>query len=121
MRLNSSIFLLVLYGLALLHPVMPYIEYQVNHSYIIANLCENVDKPELQCNGACHLKKQIKEQTKEKESPGKVLIDVDKLPIAVLSPLPASTIYIPVRVSHQPRTTLLTGDFQTDIFHPPSA
>lgn len=33
--------------------------YEVNKDYIAEELCENKDKPKLQCNGNCYLNKQI--------------------------------------------------------------
>ena len=33
--------------------------YELNIDYIIENYCINTDKPELQCNGKCHLAKQL--------------------------------------------------------------
>lgn len=33
-----------------------------------ASICENKDKPELECNGCCHLKKQLKQSEEEKSS-----------------------------------------------------
>ncbi|WP_299112745.1 hypothetical protein [uncultured Winogradskyella sp.] len=33
--------------------------YQLNIDYIIEAYCVNKDKPELQCNGKCHLAKQL--------------------------------------------------------------
>ncbi|WP_298534479.1 hypothetical protein [uncultured Algibacter sp.] len=39
--------------------------YQLNIDYIIENYCINTDKPELQCNGKCHLAKQIQIETNE--------------------------------------------------------
>lgn len=41
--------------------------YQFNKAYITAEFCENKEKPQLKCNGKCHLKKVIQEK-KEKES-----------------------------------------------------
>ncbi len=35
------------------------VEYVINYDYIATVLCENVDKPALQCNGKCHLKKEL--------------------------------------------------------------
>lgn len=63
-----SIALIALYGLTLSQAYMPQVNYWMNRDYIASVLCENKDKPELECNGQCHLKKQIKEQSdKEKE------------------------------------------------------
>lgn len=33
--------------------------YQLNIDYIIETYCVNTDKPELKCNGKCHLAKQL--------------------------------------------------------------
>lgn len=35
------------------------ISFEINQDYIVENLCENIDKPELQCNGHCQLFKQL--------------------------------------------------------------
>ena len=40
--------------------------YELNKDYVATVLCENQDKPQLQCNGKCYLKKQI-EKTSEKQ------------------------------------------------------
>jgi len=45
--------------------VLPYVEYEVNKEYIEKNLCENRDKPWMNCHGKCHLKKQIKKASEE--------------------------------------------------------
>lgn len=34
-------------------------EYLANYDYIATELCENRDKPEMHCNGKCHLMKQL--------------------------------------------------------------
>ena len=34
--------------------------YRVNQDYIAKNLCENRDKPMLNCNGQCYLAKKLK-------------------------------------------------------------
>ncbi|UMB60600.1 hypothetical protein MHL31_16175 [Lutibacter sp. A80] len=56
-----GIFFYLLYLLAMIRPVMPIINYYANYDYIAAELCENKDKPYLECNGKCYLKKQLKE------------------------------------------------------------
>ena len=43
----------------LVKPAIPFLEYIVNYDYIVKELCENKDKPELKCNGKCHLAKQL--------------------------------------------------------------
>ena len=43
----------------LLKPVLPVIDYVVNYEYISKVLCINKAKPKLQCNGKCHLMKEL--------------------------------------------------------------
>ena len=43
----------------LVRPAIPFVEYIVNYDYIVKELCENREKPQLKCNGKCHLKKEL--------------------------------------------------------------
>lgn len=53
-------FLLIIVSITLLlKPVFPVLEYFVNYDYIVSELCENKAKPELKCNGKCHLVKEL--------------------------------------------------------------
>ena len=40
-----------------LKPILPVVDYLINYEYISKVLCENKDKPKLQCNGKCQLMK----------------------------------------------------------------
>ena len=52
----------------MLRPISPFIEYMINYDYISKVLCINKNKPELSCNGKCHLMKTLKkEQEKVKK------------------------------------------------------
>lgn len=53
--------------------------YQANKGVISSSLCENRDKPVLQCNGKCYLAKQL-EKLEEKEKSEKT-VKVEKLEI----------------------------------------
>jgi hypothetical protein len=48
-----------------LKPYFPYLNYALNKDYISQFLCINKDKPDLECNGKCHLKSQIKKLNQE--------------------------------------------------------
>lgn len=52
----------------LVKPVIPVLDYIVNYEYIATELCENVAKPELNCNGKCHLTKELA-KVSESEKP----------------------------------------------------
>lgn len=54
---KKGIFIIVV--LLLVKPVLPVLEYVLNYNYIAAELCENRAKPEMKCNGKCHLMKQL--------------------------------------------------------------
>jgi len=43
----------------LFKPMIPLLEYAAFYDYIKNELCVNKDKPEMHCNGKCHLAKQI--------------------------------------------------------------
>lgn len=45
--------------LFLFRPVLPVVEYLANYDYIVEKLCENREKPKMQCNGKCHLMKEL--------------------------------------------------------------
>lgn len=55
--MKKTIFILALF--MLLKPVLPVFEYIVNYEYISKVLCVNKDKPKMQCNGKCHLMKEL--------------------------------------------------------------
>ncbi len=61
--------------LMLVKPLWPLAEYVVNYDYIVENLCENKDKPQLNCDGKCYLAKQL---AKESKGRGKNPFDGEK-------------------------------------------
>lgn len=58
---------------------MPHVNYWMNRDYIASVLCENKDKPELQCNGKCHLKKEIQanadDQKEGQEASSRMMVE----------------------------------------------
>ncbi|MCF6180749.1 hypothetical protein [Lutibacter sp.] len=54
-----AIFFYLLYLLAMVKPLIPIVEYYANYNYIVTELCENKDKPFLECNGKCYLAKEL--------------------------------------------------------------
>ncbi len=67
MKRILAFFFVLLYAISLLRPVSPLVEYVINYQSISTELCENLDKPELECNGKCHLSKQFKKQKESSE------------------------------------------------------
>lgn len=64
--MKKILFLLALF--MLLKPALPIIDYVVNYEYISKVLCVNKATPKLQCNGKCHLMKELAKSS-ENEAP----------------------------------------------------
>lgn len=78
----------MLYMLAMVQPIMPLIEYQVNKDYIASVLCENRNKPELACNGKCYLAKEVKGSQphhKDSHQHAPPQIDLSKYPVSLIN------------------------------------
>jgi hypothetical protein len=84
----------------LLKPVFPVLQYAVNYEYISKVLCVNKEKPQMHCNGKCHLMKELAKAA-EKETP----ISSDKknshfeIEVLFLSPLPQYAFFGPINQS----------------------
>ena len=44
-----------------------YLDFEIRRDYIVANLCENRNRPMLNCNGKCYLAKKLKEQQQKQD------------------------------------------------------
>lgn len=97
--------------------------YQVNKSYIASNLCENRDKPKMNCNGKCFLAKKLKAaEEKEKKATSEKL---EKMPEITLF-CPQSFFKLDYSFIEQLQTLHEFSYFErpyrsflTNIFHPP--
>ncbi len=72
MKISTYIFSLTLTTLLLFNSTrvtLNYAYYTLDPVGFIEALCVNQDKPELECNGKCHLKKVAKSQDKEQNTP----------------------------------------------------
>ncbi|MBE0422396.1 MAG: hypothetical protein IBX66_00490 [Lutibacter sp.] len=81
-----GIFFYLLYLLAMVRPLVPIMEYYANYDYIATVLCENRDKPSLECNGKCYLEKQIKKANHDNHDHKSTVpqIDFEKYPVSSL-------------------------------------
>jgi hypothetical protein len=68
MKLFTSLFLLSILALPLSIKTYLYIDYTINKEEITQKYCENKDKPEMECNGCCHLNKELNIVEKAEES-----------------------------------------------------
>lgn len=93
-------------------------EYMLNQEYIARVLCVNKTKPEMGCNGQCHLMKQMEKETK-KEQNGNAVKDKYEVVIAAIHLQSAPQPYL---TSLKIFTAYRSGfpvDPLTAVFHPP--
>lgn len=66
----------------MVRPLMPIIEYQLNYDYISTILCENVNRPSLECKGKCYLVERMSEASKLSQEQNSIpTIHIDDYPI----------------------------------------
>lgn len=87
-----SVILVILLGLQSFYSLAIHGFYYVNKDYIAAVLCENKDKPQVQCKGKCFLKKRLKkvEEQERNHQPSvkgmELLVFLGTNPFAVQQP-----------------------------------
>lgn len=116
-----SIYLFVLlYIVAMLRPIAPLVEYVINYDYISKVLCINKDKPELSCNGKCHLMKKLAQQ--QEDDFNSLRINMKEYPVGFVSLLEFSSNKSEINIK---RKNLFSYKqdydfaFYQKIFHPP--
>ncbi len=60
-----SYILLFVFQLSIFKPIWVIVDYQANYEYITEVLCENKERPELNCNGTCYLHKELSKIAKD--------------------------------------------------------
>lgn len=98
--------------------------YEINKDYIAAELCENKDKPQLECNGKCYLKKQIDKVEDNGSADNKNLPTKNKkteLPEYVLTTPSLCAFYAAKDATtfHDKYITPRGTQYITSVFHPP--
>lgn len=67
MRRIVAVVLMTLFLFQALEVAYIYVNFKINQTRIAETLCINKNKPELNCNGCCQLKKELKEQKEREE------------------------------------------------------
>lgn len=70
----------------MVRPMIPIIDYYANYNYIATELCENRDKPFLECNGKCYLAKELNKVNHENHNNESNLpkINFDDFPVTFI-------------------------------------
>ena len=120
MRLFASIILLIAFSAQSFSTWIIEANYYINRNYIAQNLCENKDKPNLHCCGKCFLKKQLKNQERQEQSPyaGK-----DKTEILLFTPAKSfvfNSYQVRLKREYHPYHNSILVSFPHSVFHPPT-
>jgi len=96
----------------------------LNIDYIIETYCVNKEKPELQCNGKCHLAKQLQVVQQETQNDEKSAINVvfeAFYPLYIQSSNLESDINVSFNYSKKKwfLSTSRTANYIDELFHPP--
>ncbi len=104
------------------------LDYAINYHYYAEEVCINKDKPEMHCNGQCHLKKEIKKIYEEESIPNK---KKSTLPELKLKEYTAYQLYSVKTEYYKKLYILTTSDlfinnalckgYKTPLFRPPSS
>ncbi|NIJ55360.1 hypothetical protein [Dyadobacter arcticus] len=103
-----------------------YLDFEVRRDYIIANLCENRNRPQLHCDGKCYLAKKIADAKKQEEKQAendflsKLLVsatDLSAFRSIAIAPEFAFTFLKTTKFSFA--TSFWSSNNIRDIFHPP--
>jgi hypothetical protein len=102
-----------------------YLDFEIRRDYIVANLCENRNRPQLNCNGKCYLAKKLAalEEQEKKQA------EQDYVSKLLFQPMELKSCEFIVHFSKFKRKELVifrflapvaASTFPKDIFHPPS-
>lgn len=99
---------------------LTYAYYKLDPVGFIEALCVNKDKPELQCNGKCHLNKVLKSQDKDQDIPENV-VDFKELLLYTITL--EKIIFKPKNDLKKQNTSIYKNLYSynsiNDCFHPP--
>ncbi len=102
-----------------------YLDFEIRRDYIVANLCDNRNRPQLNCNGKCFLAKKlaaVQEQEKkqaENNFLSRLISLPSETPVQILFNFEHRSFEMRVRNSFAFHSRMLGKDIQRRIFHPP--
>jgi hypothetical protein len=95
-------------------------QFAVNQSFIASTLCENKDKPQMHCNGRCHLKKELNRDAEQDRNNSNSkdkyeVMFVEALQAFHTAPLPDQVIFTSFYKDPCPNSS------PSSVFHPPQS
>lgn len=98
-------------------------DFLLNQAEIAATLCENKDKPEMKCNGKCHLMKELnKDEERKTDESGVITIREIFLfnPSAEIEVVHAPCFHLEKQTPLTKYQRTLCLGIHGDVFHPPT-
>lgn len=121
----STAYVLLLLTLKMMSLPVILLQYNLNKAYIAANLCENRNKPQLHCNGTCHLKKQLAktvETPDSQDNSNKGTIKIVTVDFVETTSAPSFDMQLSLTSIFQPRSNYqYAAGYSPAVFHPPAA
>lgn len=102
----------------------PVLDYMANYDYIVNTLCENRDKPELECNGKCHLSKELAKEAGADDTNPQNKTSKTEIPQIIISELIQEYVFVsendfPSSEKSGYKPNLNSFLFISRILHPP--
>lgn len=118
-------YLFIVSFMMLLKPVIPVFQYVINYEYISEVLCINKEKPEMHCNGKCHLMQELaKASETEKPISSDKKTQHSEIEILFIEELPDFNFFqkkeISSSIANSFYNNLYTSVNCNFVFHPPS-
>jgi len=113
--------LLVLFSIQTFETALITLNFKINQDFF-AEICINKDKPEMHCNGKCHLKKQIRQHEKEESKKNKQIAEKEyQLFIQSINKLKKESAIPDSEKLSAYSEPLNPVQYSVDIFHPPKS
>lgn len=122
-KVKKTLFVITLF--IVVKPILPFVEYVVDYEYISTVLCINKEKPEMKCNGKCHLMKQLAKAAEEEKPISEKKSAVKEIELLFFQELPEITFTNAVCIQQTPLNYQYTNLYHYlgngSVFHPPTA
>jgi len=95
----------------------------VNYEYITKELCENKEKPELKCNGKCHLKTELAKAYEENipaSQESKTIVTLELVFLEIIPEITFKRFFVEKEMVSILYSSLYFRLHSTRIFHPPT-
>lgn len=118
-KLKNILSIFIIFTLVV-SPLSPLISYVINYNFIVKNLCQNRDRPQLMCNGKCYLAKELFKTEKQNQENIIKTNNIDAfVPKEIISFRNINVEYSIWNVSFSEYFNHYHSEYFSDIFHPP--